>query len=222
MRRQPVLRLSLPLERGGAQRLSASRRAGRSERGDSARQAHAVLNAFRHHGERDRPPQFPCVSSNLPPPFSSTPPLYAPPAPHVHSAPPKPPELLGFSPFMYLFSCQRAHPPETQRLFTHCRPQSLRHGQVNERPPPHSTRKGGSSSGQSSFALMASTRSKPPSHSPITSNVSTASIRRASSSPGRLTPPHVLRRHLEIRLCSPHSSVQRSHPRHDSQSHGHD
>jgi len=45
------------------------------------------------------------------PPFQAPPPLHAPPAPHVHPAPPKPPELLGFSPFMHLFTCQRAPTP---------------------------------------------------------------------------------------------------------------
>ncbi len=142
----------------GAQRLSASRRAGQHA-GRPPRCRHRVLNAFRHHGERDAPDgvtrlgglhvlnafrhhgerdaqgkasppvHHPCSTpfgitasgtvrpdslvflATYRPPFQAPPPLHAPPAPHVHPAPPNPPELLGFSPFMHLFTCQRAPTP---------------------------------------------------------------------------------------------------------------
>ncbi|SDW05795.1 hypothetical protein SAMN05444383_10186 [Myxococcus xanthus] len=77
----------------------------------ACRGASAVLNAFRHHGERDSPPESPSNSGTLQTPFKHLPLL--PPGWPSQALPriANPMKPLGFSSIMHLFTCQRASPP---------------------------------------------------------------------------------------------------------------
>ena len=92
-----------------------------------------VLNAFRHHGERDSPSESPNSSANLPPPFSSTSPAFAwvvPPRPYPE--PQSPWNHSAFHRSSTYSPVKEPQPHETTGEIVHFADTGLRHGEVLE------------------------------------------------------------------------------------------